>query len=320
MISESDIGQLSSLMTDFPGERRLLQDEPMSLHTSFGVGGKAEVYIDAVGEELEKLVPFLREKNIPYTVIGAGSNLLVSDSGIEGVVIGIGKYMMTSAVEDPCIEADAGCLLPVMANLAAENELSGLEFAAGIPGSLGGAIAMNAGAYGGEIGDVTEEVFAVDLDGKNLVLTPEECGFSYRHSIFLERDDLIVTGARLRLKKNTGGKEDIRALMKANMDKRKNSQPVEFRSAGSTFKRVDTGAGDGAADRRPAWQLIQDAGCKGLSIGGAQVSEKHCGFVINRGDASAKDIYRLINEVRDRVRDKSGVVLDCEIRFLGDFS
>ena len=320
MIRESDIGQLRDLMSDTYDEERLFQNESMSRHTSFGAGGEAEVYIDATGEELNRLVPFLREKNIPYTVIGAGSNLLVSDKGLEGVVIGIGKYMMTSAIQNPYIEADAGCLLPVISNLAAENELSGLEFAAGIPGSLGGAIAMNAGAYGGEIKDVIESVTVLNAAGELSGFTAEDCGFSYRHSVFLDREDLIVVGARLRLTPKRGMGEEIRALMKTNMDKRRSSQPIEFRSAGSTFKRVDTGAGDDAADRRPAWQLIRDAGCKGLSIGGAQVSEKHCGFVINTGDATATDIYRLIQTVRDKVRDESGVVLDCEVRFLGDFS
>ena len=321
MITESDIRQIKGLMSvGYDGEQRLFQNEPMSRHTSFGAGGPAEVFIDATGEELQRLVPFLREKAIPYIVIGAGSNLLVSDKGIPGVVICIGKWMMTSAIQDPCIEADSGCLLPVLSNMAADNELSGLEFAAGIPGSLGGAITMNAGAYGGEICDVIESVTVLDKSGGLIKMSPEECGFSYRHSIFLERDDLVITGARLRLEKRVGGKDEIKAKMRENMEKRKSSQPIEFRSAGSTFKRVDTGAGDAASDRRPAWQLVQEADCKGLSVGGAQVSEKHCGFVINKGDATATDIYSLIQTVRDRVREKSGIVLDCEVRFLGDFS
>ena len=317
MISESDIRQIKDLLEESDRDRRFLLCEPMSRHTSFGVGGPAEVFIDAAGEEPGRLVPFLREKGIPYIVVGAGSNLLVSDDGIPGVVIAIGKRMSETCIEGDRIVAGAGALLPALANLAAENELSGLEFAAGIPGTLGGAIAMNAGAYGGEIKDVIKSVSILNEKGELIEMSLEECRFSYRHSLFSDKPELTVVSAVLQLEKKPGGQEEIRALMKENMEKRRSSQPVEFRSAGSTFKRVDTGAGDAAADRRPAWKLIQEAGCKGLTVGGAQVSEKHCGFIINKGSATATDILTLIHKVADAVQNESGVFLEPEVKLVG---
>lgn len=280
--------------------------EPMKLHTTFRVGGDAEYFVEPTYEEVAPLVSFLKTEKISYTLIGNGSNLLVSDEGIEGVVISFGTQLAEVEVQDHKIKAQAGILLSRLASFAAANSLSGLEFASGIPGTLGGAIAMNAGAYGGEMKDVVESVEVLEA-GEIKTYSKDEMGFAYRHSRVLS-DDMIVLSVTLSLER--GEKAAILASMKELNAKRVEKQPLNFPSAGSTFKRPEGYF---------AGKLIEDAGLRGYSVGGAQVSEKHCGFVVNTGDATASDIYRLILNVQEKVKEQFGVTLEPEVRMIGRF-
>lgn len=292
----------------FVPEERLLFHEPMSRHTTFRVGGEAEcMAVVETKEELTQLVSYLGRIEQEYFILGNGSNLLVGDKGYRGIIVKLGKRLSAIGVEKNHIAVGAGALLSKVAYAAKDAGLSGLEFAAGIPGSIGGAIVMNAGAYGGEMKRVVKMVRVINKEGEILTLDNDTMEFGYRTSIIRDRP-FIVLGAVLKL--TPGNKEEITAKMEELMTQRKSKQPLEYPSAGSTFKRPEG---------YYAGKLIMDAGLRGYRIGGAQVSEKHCGFVINRGGASAADIREVIEEVRERVKDRFHVRLEPEVIFLGDF-
>ena len=284
----------------------ILENEPMSRHTTFRVGGPARYFAEPESEEeLLELVGKLRRNNEPFTLLGRGSNLLVSDAGYEGTVIHISEALAGISIEGEFITAGAGATLGSIAAAALGAGLAGFEFAAGIPGTLGGAIIMNAGAYGGEMKDVAAFVRLLDGDGKVITLSGEEMNFRYRGSRAMD-EGLTVLSAVLKLE--PGDPAAIRERMDELMKKRKDKQPLEYPSAGSTFKRPEGYF---------AGKLIEDAGLRGYSVGGAQVSEKHCGFVINKGGATAADIMQLCDEVSRRVYGLFGVRLEMEVRRLG---
>ncbi len=281
-------------------------NEPMKNHTSFRIGGPADVYVKADrAENIIKAIEMLKKENVEYTIIGNGSNLLVSDRGICGAVIEIGSMMNNISVEGEKIYAEAGALLSSLAAAAAENCLTGLEFASGIPGSVGGAVVMNAGAYDGEIKDAIDYADVIDNEGNILRLTKDELGLSYRHSVIDEKK-MIVIGAGFRLKEGDG--RAIKEKMADFAARRREKQPLNYPSAGSTFKRPEG---------HFAGKLIEDAGLKGKTIGGAQVSQKHAGFIINTGDATTEDILELMDCCVETVYNKFGVRLEPEVRFIG---
>ena len=282
-------------------------NEPMSRHTTFKVGGPAEIYAEPAISEAVELISFCREENIPYTILGNGSNVLISDAGLQGVVISFGKAASGIAIEGNRITAESGALLSQVAHAAAKAELTGLEFAAGIPGTIGGAMMMNAGAYGGEMNQVVVSADVLLPDGSVQTWTKEQLQLSYRHSRMME-EEAIVLGAVLELKPGDPG--DIRGAMEDFRRRRQDKQPLEYPSAGSTFKRPQGYF---------AGKLIMDAGLAGYRVGGAAVSEKHCGFVINLDRATAQDVYGLMQDVSARVQEQFGVKLEPEVRLLGDF-
>lgn len=302
-----DYEKICEALRGIAGPANVLREEPMSGHTTFRVGGPAKLLVTPAGEDLARVLACCRRHRVPFEVIGNGSNLLVGDGGIDGVVIEIGKQMAGIAVRDTEIEAEAGALLSSVSAAAAAAGLTGLEFASGIPGSIGGAVVMNAGAYGGEMKDVLAEARVLTPEGEVLCLPPKELDLSYRHSNVPEKG-YVVLGVRLKLA--AGEKEKIRTRMEELKEARVSKQPLEYPSAGSTFKRPQ-GHFAGA--------LIEEAGLRGFSVGGAQVSEKHCGFVINRDGATAADVRSLMEQVRERVKERSGVTLEPEVKFLGNF-
>ncbi|MDD3395336.1 MAG: UDP-N-acetylmuramate dehydrogenase [Anaerotignum sp.] len=289
------------------GEDAVLTDEPMSGHTTFRTGGPADLFIMPKSlEEVKESIHILQQYQTPFMVIGNGSNLLVSDKGIRGAVLQIGGRMSKVIADDEYIYAEGGTLLAVLAAKAAENALTGLEFASGIPGTVGGAVTMNAGAYGGEIKDVlvSVEVLTKELEIKTI---PAAClELAYRHSI-LPQNGSILLSASFRLQK--GSADAIKSKMMELAEQRREKQPLQYPSAGSTFKRPEGYF---------AGKLIQDAGLKGKSIGGAQVSEKHAGFVINTGNATTQDILDLIIFCQQTVYEKFNVVLETEVKFVGE--
>ena len=289
------------------GEGQVLQNEPLSAHTTFRVGGPADLYLTPNAAQLPRVMEIVSSYGIPATVIGNGSNLLVGDRGIRGAVIEIGRQMADISVAGECVTAQAGALLSKAANEAYKNSLSGLEFAAGIPGSTGGAMVMNAGAYGGEMKDVTVRVKVLSGDGAILELDAAQMEFSYRYSCVAEKGYLVLEASFLLQKADPA---QIAARMEELKEKRVSKQPLEYPSAGSTFKRPQGYF---------AGKLIMDAGLAGFSVGGAQVSEKHCGFVINRGNAKAADILAVIRHVQETVRAQFGVELETEVKMLGEF-
>ena len=282
-------------------------NEPMKNHISFKVGGPADFLLKPKTEdEIKKLIEFLKNENIPYIVIGNGSNLLVKDGGIRGVVIKIADNFNKFEIEDTKVIAQSGALLSFMGKAILNKSLTGFEFAAGIPGTLGGAIAMNAGAYGGEMKDIVKSVRLMDSKGNIIELSNKEMEFEYRRSL-ISKSDYIVLSAIMELKE--GNFDEIKGYMKELTKSRVTKQPLNLPSAGSTFKRPE---------RHFAAKLIEDSGLKGLTLGGARVSEKHSGFVVNIGDAKAKDIIELINVVKSTVYSKFGVMLEEEVKILGD--
>ena len=292
----------------FVDEDRIYLEESMKKHTTFRVGGPADYFVvpNSV-EEVRKIVGLCKQENLPYYILGNGSNLLVGDKGFRGVVIQIYKEMSAIVVKDECITVQAGALLSRIGNVALEHELQGFEFAAGIPGTMGGAVVMNAGAYGGEMKDVLVDVTVLTPEGEILVLKNEELELGYRTSIIAKKD-YIVLEANVKLTK--GDKEAIKARMDELRVQRTTKQPLEFPSAGSTFKRPEGYF---------AGKLIQDAGLRGFQVGGAQVSEKHCGFVINKDNATAADIVELMKQVSEKVQAEFGVMLEAEVKRVGEF-
>jgi len=282
--------------------------EPMARHTTFRIGGEADVFVEPTREEVLEVISYCKEQEIPVTIIGNGSNLLVGDGGIRGVVLCVGRNMSHVQVSGDVIDAEAGALLAQVASAARDASLTGMEFAAGIPGSLGGAVVMNAGAYGGEMKDILVDVTCLLADGRVVTYGAEELELSYRHSKVMEMEGCVVLSARIRLKE--GQQDAIVATMRELAAKRQEKQPLNFPSAGSTFKRPEGYF---------AGKLIEDAGLRGFQVGDAQVSQKHCGFVINRGAATAADVRELIEEVTRRVREDAGVEMTPEVRFVGEF-
>lgn len=294
-------------LTNIIGKDSILVDEPMSRHTTFRVGGPADFFVTPKAkEEVRDVIRICKEAGMPYYIIGNGSNLLVSDAGYRGVIVQIYKEMNEVKVEGDLVKAQAGALLSGIAAKALGAELSGFEFASGIPGTIGGACVMNAGAYGGEMKDVLESVTALTGEGKIIELGRNELELGYRTSVIAKKG-YIVLGAVLKLERGDG--EKIKTYMDELKEKRVTKQPLEYPSAGSTFKRPEGYF---------AGKLIEDAGLRGFQVGGAQVSEKHCGFVINRDHATAADIMELMRQVQIRVKENSGVDLEPEVKRLGD--
>ena len=290
------------------GEENVLRDEPMKKRTTFRIGGPADYFLMPDKDtDVGCIVKICKESAIPYFILGNGSNLLVGDGGYRGAVIQIYKNMSAVTVEGTEITVQAGALLSSVAAAAKNAALTGFEFAGGIPGTMGGAVVMNAGAYGGEMKDVLTEVTVMDEEGEIVTLPADKLELGYRTSI-IKTAGYIVLEAKLQLKE--GNPEVIRETMKDLTIRRTTKQPLEYPSAGSTFKRPEGYF---------AGKLIMDSGLAGYQVGGAQVSEKHCGFVINAGGATARDVRTLMDNVRDIVYKKYGVTLEPEVKFLGDF-
>lgn len=280
---------------------------PLKNFTTMRVGGPADCFLEAENEkQVAQAIAFAQKEEIPFLLIGNGSNMVISDHGFHGIVIHLGKEMAEVKCEGIRITAQAGALLPVVSRLAAENGLSGLEFAAGIPGSVGGAAVMNAGAYGGEMKQVVESVRVI-ADGEIKTLSIDEMNYGYRHSVLMEKPWTVLS---VTFHLDKGNKDEILAVMADLNARRRKKQPIQYPSSGSFFKRPE-GHFAGA--------LIQNAGLKGFSVGGAQVSELHAGFVINTGDATANDIYRLMHHVQNAVKSQFDVCLEPEVRMIGWF-
>ena len=293
---------------DLLGEDRVLFREPMSRHTTFRIGGPAEIFLMPESfEQIRDILLLCRQEQLPYFVLGNGSNLLVSDSGYRGVIIQMDRNMGDVKLEGTEIRACAGALLSSIAAVARKASLTGFEFAGGIPGTLGGAAVMNAGAYGGEMKDVLREVTVMTKDGEILTLPAERLEMGYRTSI-IRKSGYLVLEAVISLE--PGDPREILDRTKELAEKRTEKQPLDYPSAGSTFKRPEGYF---------AGKLIMDSGLRGYRVGGAQVSEKHCGFVINTGDATAKDVRELMDHVIRTVKEKYGVTLEPEVKFLGEF-
>lgn len=304
--------RLSTSMYDFIksviSQDRILFQEPMSRHTTFRVGGEAAcMLLIHSEEELCKLIPYFKLIGQEYFILGNGSNLLVGDKGYQGIVLKLDKGMQDIQVEDTRIRVKAGTLLSQTANFARDHGLTGMEFAAGIPGSVGGAVVMNAGAYEGEMKQIVESVRVMNADGEILTLDNDTMEFGYRTSVIRNRP-FVVLEAVLTLQK--GDVQAITARMEELAQLRRSKQPLEYASAGSTFKRPEGYF---------AGKLIMDAGMRGYRIGGAQVADKHCGFIVNTGKATAADIKEVIEEVQARVKQRFHVDLEPEVVFLGDF-
>ena len=279
-----------------------LVNEPMKAHTTFKIGGAADVYITVrTAHELQTALAACRDTSAPWMILGKGSNLLVSDDGIAGAVILLDGDFKCLTVDGDTITAGAGVSLSKVCTVAAEHSLAGLEFAYGIPGSVGGAVYMNAGAYGGETKDVVAEVTCMTPDGSVGTLTNEQLAFGYRTSVFKQNNNIILFA---KYKLTPDDHDAILARMDDYMTRRRTKQPLEFPSAGSVFKRP-VGAFAGA--------LIEQCGLKGKMVGGAQVSEKHAGFIINAGDATCDDVMNLVRLVQDTVKAETGYELECEI-------
>ena len=289
-------------------QENILFDEPMSRHTTFRVGGAAKCLIKVNNkEQMKKLIPYLHMTGQNFFILGNGSNLLVGDKGYSGILVKLGEGMESVTVEGERMKISAGTLLSKAASAARENELTGMEFASGIPGTVGGAIVMNAGAYGGEMKQIVESVEVMNMEGEILVLDNDTMEFGYRKSVIKSRP-FIVLETVLCLQK--GKQEEISSKMEELSRLRREKQPLEYASAGSTFKRPEGYF---------AGKLIMDAGLRGFSIGGAKVSEKHCGFIVNSRNATAADIREVIDEVQKCVKAKFGVTLEREVIYLGDF-
>lgn len=290
------------------GTENVLSDEPMCRHTTFKIGGNADLFLTPENETAAvAAIKILRAAGIPIFILGNGSNILVGDKGIRGAVVCFNKKMSCIEAVGDEIYASAGAILSAVSAKAAKAGLAGTEFASGIPGSVGGAIYMNAGAYNYEIKDIVKSVRYIDSDGNIFELKKDACGFAYRRSVFAD-NGYVILGCTFGLKK--GSTEEIRAQIKAFTQRRVSKQPLEMPSAGSTFKRPD-GYFAGA--------LIEAAGLKGKRIGGAEVSTKHAGFLVNSGNATARDVLELIEYVKTEVYKNSGVMLEPEVKLVGDF-
>lgn len=300
--------KLIEALREAAGAQCILEQESMKKHTTFRIGGPADIFaVPDTIEKAAKIIGICREQKVPFYVIGNGSNLLVSDQGYRGVVVQVYKNLSAIEIKGDIITAQAGAMLSVIAKKAMAASLTGFEFASGIPGTVGGAAVMNAGAYGGEMKQVLTEVTVLTREGELRRIPSEELKLGYRYSVIPEKG-WIVLEAKLKL--HRGDYDMIKARMDELKEKRVEKQPLELPSAGSTFKRPEGYF---------AGKLIMDAGLRGFSVGGAQVSEKHCGFVVNTGEATAKDVRDLIREVSRQVKTKFGVELEPEVKMLGEF-
>lgn len=300
--------QLYDGLCQAAGREQVLVDERMDRHTTFRIGGPADFFvIPETIEQLAQTVRICREQKVPFYILGNGSNLLVGDKGYRGVIIQVYKNLNAVHTDGQVISAQAGAMLSVIAKQALAHGLAGFEFASGIPGTLGGAVVMNAGAYGGEMKDIIRKVTVLTPEGKIQTIPGDQMEFGYRTSI-VEKKSLIVLSAVIELE--NGNSEEIRSRMEELKRKRTSRQPLELPSAGSTFKRPQGYF---------AGKLIMDAGLQGFTVGGAQVSEKHCGFVVNRGGASAADVRELMRQVTEKVQERFGVTLEPEVKMLGEF-
>ncbi|NDL67191.1 UDP-N-acetylmuramate dehydrogenase [Anaerotalea alkaliphila] len=300
--------EIGGLLGGILPEDRILRDEPMANHTSFRIGGPADFYVaPQTVEELQAVLALCHGKGIPLQVLGNGSNLLVRDGGIRGIVVEVYRnFSGIRFLEGGKVKAQAGILLSKLAGAVWKEGLGGFEFASGIPGTLGGAVFMNAGAYGGEMKDILLEVQALEMDGTLTTFPAEALELEYRHSVFHHRP-AVVLEATLQLV--PGDRQAIKERMRELNAQRKMKQPLELPSAGSTFKRPEGYF---------AGKLIMDAGLRGVSIGGAQVSEKHCGFVVNKGQASCQEVQDLIAHIQDTVFQQYGVRLEPEVKIIGE--
>ncbi len=286
-------------------ENRVFKDEPMSKHTSLKIGGPADVFVKINNlEELKYVIDLAKKREIPLTVIGNGTNLLVKDKGIRGIMVKLD--LNNIKIQDEEIEVESGVKLPILAKKAYENSLSGLEFASGIPGTVGGAVKMNAGAYGGEFKDIVIETTYLDKNLNIKTISNKEHKFSYRYSIFDETNDIIIS---TKIKLNKDKQENIKTKMEENSKKRREKQPIEFPNAGSIFKRKN--------EYIPA-QIIDKSGLKGYNIGDAYVSEKHAGFIVNKGKATAEDMLELVEYIRKVVKNNYNIDLELEIKVIGE--
>ena len=289
-------------------EEDILTEGPMSRHTTFRIGGEAACFIRISSEEqLRKLIPYFENVGVEYFVLGKGSNLLVGDKGYPGVILQISDACQQIEAEENRLQVQAGAALSKVALFAMERGLEGLEFAAGIPGTVGGGVVMNAGAYGGEMKQVVESVRVLSSEGEILTLDNDTMEFGYRTSIIRNRN-FTVLSVTFRLRE--GNREEIRARIEDFQKRRMEKQPLNYPCAGSTFKRPEGYF---------AGKLIMDAGLRGFQIGDARVSDKHCGFVVNVGKATARDVTDVIEEVQERVRERFGVSLEREVIYLGEF-
>ncbi len=283
-------------------------DEPMRKHTNFKIGGNADVFVIAKNiEEIKCVIKFSKENNILLTILGNGSNVLVSDKGIRGIVLQVGtKEIKIEKQKNALVEVEAGVMLGALAQVLLKQSISGFEFAAGIPGSIGGAIRMNAGAYGGEMKDIVKDVTVLNEKGEINVLTNEECEFSYRHSRFTDSKEIVI---KVTLELPLGDEAEIKAKMDEYDQSRREKQPLNLPSAGSTFKR--------GSDFITA-KLIDECGLKGYTSGDAQVSTLHAGFVVNLGNATAQDVLNVVNHVKQVVLEKTGKQIELEVELLGE--
>lgn len=283
-------------------------DEPMRKHTNFKIGGNADVFVIAKNiEEIKCVIKFSKENNILLTILGNGSNVLVSDKGIRGIVLQVRtKEIKIEKQKNAFVEVEAGVMLGALAQVLLKQSISGFEFAAGIPGSIGGAIRMNAGAYGGEMKDIVKDVTVLNEKGEINVLTNEECEFSYRHSRFTDSKEIVI---KVTLELPLGNEAEIKAKMDEYDQSRREKQPLNLPSAGSTFKR--------GSDFITA-KLIDECGLKGYTSGDAQVSTLHAGFVVNLGNATAQDVLNVVNHVKQVVLEKTGKQIELEVELLGE--
>lgn len=300
--------QLLEMLNEILPQGSILLHEPLKKHTTFRIGGEADCFLE-IGDlaKLQQIIPLLTEYQEPFFLLGNGSNLLVSDKGFRGTILHLSGEFTDLSIHDREIMAGAGLLLSSVAKFAAEKSLTGMEFAAGIPGTIGGAIMMNAGAYGGEMKQIVKNVMLMTKEGDLLSVSGEDMAFGYRTSRIKNSGDIVLS---VTLELQSGDQTEILSVMKDLAEKRREKQPLEYPSAGSTFKRPEGNF---------AGKLIMDSGLRGFQIGGAQVAEKHCGFVINRDNASAKDVVDLMRHIRDTVEKDSGIRLEKEIIFLGEF-
>jgi len=298
--------EFSKKLTNIVDSKDIQIDEPMKNHTSFKVGGPVDILVNPENyKQVVDIINLCKEDNVPYYIIGNGTNLLIKDGGIRGVVIKLCKLNEITLEQDRLI-AKSGALLKDVSDIALKQGLTGFEFACGIPGSIGGAVAMNAGAYNGEISNVIENAKVIDNDGKIRVLNKDELELGYRMSSILKHGYTVI---EVTFKLQKGEQEKIKGRIEDLSKRRSDRQPLEYPSAGSTFKRPE---GYFAA------KLIEDSGLKGVKVGGAEVSQKHSGFIINKGDATAKDILDLIKLVQNTVKDKFNVDLFTEVRIIGE--